>query len=79
MKTLNWAWCKIQNIIMWLSLNVKSNSKSFKINLAENFLYNWSESEKIKTSKQDDCYKRIKTEQGWSFNQFAVHASKYSA
>ncbi len=41
---------------MWLFLNVKLNSKSFKINLAENFLYDWSESEKIKTSKQNDMY-----------------------
>ncbi len=28
--------------------------------------------ERIKTDKTD------KTEQGWSFNQFAVHASEYS-
>ncbi len=41
---------------MWLSLNVELNSKSFKINLTENFLYNWSESEKIETSRQDDMY-----------------------
>ncbi len=41
---------------MWLSLNVKLNSKSFKINLAENFLYDWSESEKIEISKQDNIY-----------------------
>ena len=25
------------------------------------------------------CYERIKTEQDWSFNQFAVNASKCSA
>ena len=25
------------------------------------------------------CYKRIKTEQDWSFNQFAVNASEFSA
>ncbi len=25
------------------------------------------------------CYERIKTEQGWSSNQFAMHASEYSA
>ena len=56
MKTLDWAWCKIQNIIMWLSLNIELNSKSFKTDLAENFLYNWSENEKIKTSRQDDIY-----------------------
>ncbi len=41
---------------MWLSLNIKLNSKSFKINLAENFLYDWSESEKIETNKQNDMY-----------------------
>ncbi len=41
---------------MWLSLNVESNSKSFKTDLAENFLYDWSENEKIETSKQDDMY-----------------------
>ncbi len=41
---------------MSLSLNVESNSKSFKTDLAENFLYDWSESEKIETSKQDDMY-----------------------
>ncbi len=41
---------------MWLSLNVKLNSKSFKTDLAENFLYDWSENEKIETSKQDDMY-----------------------
>ncbi len=41
---------------MWLSLNVKLNSKSFKTDLAENFLYDWSENEKIETSKQDDIY-----------------------
>ncbi len=56
MRTLDWAWCRIQNTIIWLFLNVKSNSKSFKIDLAENFLYDWSESEKIETSKQDDMY-----------------------
>ena len=32
------------------------NSKSFKTDLAENFLYDWSESEKIETSKQNDMY-----------------------
>ncbi len=41
---------------MWLFLNIKLNLKSFKINVAENFLYDWSESEKIETSKQDDIY-----------------------
>ncbi len=41
---------------MWLSLNAELNSKSFKTDLAENFLYNWSESKKIETSKQDDMY-----------------------
>ncbi len=41
---------------MWLSLNVKLNSKSFKTNLEENFLYDWSENEKIKISRQDDMY-----------------------
>ncbi len=41
---------------MWLSLNVESNSKSFKTDLAENFLYNWSESERIEIRKQDDMY-----------------------
>ncbi len=41
---------------MWLFLNVELNSKSFKTDLAENFLYDWSESEKIETSKQDDMY-----------------------
>ena len=41
---------------MWLFLNVKLISKSFKINEAENFLYDWSENEKIETSKQDDIY-----------------------
>ncbi len=41
---------------MWLSLNIELNSKSFKTDLAENFLYNWSENEKIKTSRQDDIY-----------------------
>jgi len=55
-RTLDWAWRRIQNTIMWLSLNVKLNSKSFKINLTENFLYDWSENEKIETSKQDDMY-----------------------
>jgi len=55
-RTLDWAWRKIQNIIMWLSLNVESNSKSFKTDLAKNFLYDWSENEKIETSKQDDMY-----------------------
>ncbi len=25
------------------------------------------------------CYERIKTEQGWSFNQFTVNASEFSA
>ncbi len=44
---------------MWLSLNVKLNSKSFKINLAENFLYDWSENEKIETSKQNDMYTNL--------------------
>ncbi len=56
MRTLDWAWHRIQNTIMWLSLNVESNSKSFKTDLAENFLYDWSESEKIETSRQDDMY-----------------------
>ncbi len=46
----------IHDIIMWLFLNVELNSKRFKTDLAENFLYNWSESEKIETSKQDDMY-----------------------
>ncbi len=55
-RTLDWAWRRIQNTIMWLSLNVKLNSKSFKINLTENFLYDWSKNEKIETSKQDDMY-----------------------
>jgi len=55
-RTLDWAWRRIQNTIMWLSLNVKLNSKSFKTDLAENFLYDWSESEKIETSRQDDMY-----------------------
>ncbi len=41
---------------MWLFLNVELNSKSFKTDLAENFLYNWSENEKIETSKQNDMY-----------------------
>ncbi len=41
---------------MWLSLNVELNSKSFKTDLAKNFLYDWSESEKIKISRQDDMY-----------------------
>ncbi len=27
----------------------------------------------------DHCYKRIKTEKDWSFNQFAEYASEYSA
>ncbi len=44
---------------MWLSLNVESNSKSFKTDLAENFLYDWSKSEKIETSKQDDMYTNL--------------------
>jgi len=55
-KTLDWAWRKIQNTIMWLSLNVELNLKSFKTDLAENFLYDWSKNEKIKISKQDDIY-----------------------
>ncbi len=41
---------------MWLFLNVKSNSKSFKTDLAKNFLYDWSESEKIAISRQNDMY-----------------------
>ncbi len=41
---------------MWLFLNVELNSKSFKTDLAKNFLYDWSESEKIETNKQDDMY-----------------------
>ncbi len=41
---------------MWLSLNVELNSKSFKTDLAENFLYDWSEDEKIETSRQDNMY-----------------------
>ncbi len=41
---------------MWLSLNVELNSKSFKTDLTENFLYDWSKSEKIETSRQDDMY-----------------------
>ncbi len=36
---------------MWLSLNVKLNLKSFKTDLAENFLYDWSENKKIETSR----------------------------
>ncbi len=36
---------------MWLSLNVELHSKSFKTDLAENFLYDWSESEKIEINK----------------------------
>ncbi len=44
---------------MWLSLNVKLNSKGFKTDLAENFLYDWSESEKIETNKQDDMYTNL--------------------
>ncbi len=44
---------------MWLFLNVKLNSKSFKINVAKNFLYDWSESEKIETSKQNDMYTNL--------------------
>ncbi len=36
---------------MWLSLNVELNSKSFKTDLAENFLYDWSENKKIETSR----------------------------
>ena len=55
-ETLDWAWWRIQNTIMWLSLNVKLNSKSFKTDLAKNFLYNSSEDEKINVSKQDDMY-----------------------
>ncbi len=41
---------------MWLFLNVELNSKSFKTDLAENFLYDWSESEKIETSRQNNMY-----------------------
>ncbi len=41
---------------MWLFLNVELNSKSFKTDLAENFLYNWSKNEKIETSKQNNMY-----------------------
>ncbi len=37
-------------------MNVELNLKSFKTDLAENFLYDWSESEKIETSRQDDMY-----------------------
>ena len=55
-RTLDWAWRKIQNTIMWLFLNVESNSKSFKTDLTENFLYNWSKNEKIETSKQNNIY-----------------------
>ena len=56
MRTLDWAWRRIQNTIMWLFLNVELNSKSFKTDLAENFLYNWSKNEKIETSKQNNMY-----------------------
>ncbi len=36
---------------------------------------------KFHITKLKNCYEHIKinkTEQGWSSNQFAVHASKYS-
>ncbi len=37
-------------------MNVELNLKSFKINLVKNFLYDWSEDEKIETSKQNNMY-----------------------
>ncbi len=62
----NW-YEKIQNKLE-INVNLFSNER-VKLSYAHFRLFN----------DAAECYKRIKTEKGWSFNQFAKYASEYSA
>ncbi len=65
---------------MWLFLNVELNLKSFKTDLVKNFLYDWSEDEKIDASRQDDIYTNFwmqfssKTKLFWIQWNFFIYA-----
>ncbi len=70
---------KSQNVIISWNINMNQQLRQWAINQSNEIIKMLIElkDQQNMILKLNECYKCIKTEQGWSFNQFAMHVSEY--